>query len=310
MKFGKSYQSILLSGFILVLLFGSFSINSNTTQDMQCWGTLRDSYTYIYDVEHYDYEKEEPLTETKKEIKMWDVESENNNITFRTDQWEVFLGLVDCESEECYDEYRDAWEYSATTDSFKVTYRYNIEDNELQFVDPVQSESVSLGPGMPIPCDPVDISYYLFGWFKGLGFTFLPVDHPNFSFKANFEEYVLYYEDFEINFADIFKFQRKTFEGYHYEFSYNYEWEMHTGAYYEELETKFSYNKQGELYDYYSQYKFYEKNDDKLELKIKTILEYFIDTYDESLAVTNSWAFAIGGILVVTVIIFGWRRRK
>lgn len=310
MKFGKSYQSILLSGFVLVLLFGSFSINSETTQEMQCWGTLRDSYTYIYDLKDYDYEKEDPLTETNKEIKMWDMESENNNISFRTDQWEIFLGLVNCESEECYDEYRDAWEYNAATDSFKVTYRYNNESQELQFVDPVDSQSIFLGPGMPIPFDAVDISYYLFGWYGGLGFTFLPIYHPDFSFKTDFQEYEQYYKDFKIIFLDTFKYQRKMFEGYHCEFSYNYEWEM-TGSYYkEEIETKFSYNKQGELYDYYCQYQFFEKNDNRFELKTKSILEYSIDSYDESLIVANSWIFGLVGILISTVVIFGWRRRR
>lgn len=310
MKFGKYYQSILLCGFILVLLFGSFSIYSETAQEMQCWGTLRDSYTYIFDFKQYNYEKENPLSEENYEIKMWDVESENNNISFRTDQWEIFLGLIHCENEECYDEYRNAWEYNAATDSVRVTYRYNNENQELQFVDPVDSQSISLGPGMPIPFDPVNSSYYLFGWFGGFGFTFIPIYHPDFSFRKDFQEYEQMYKDFKISFLNTFKFQRKKFEGFHFEFSYYNILEWSESYYKEEIETKFSYNKQGELYDYYSQYKFYEKIDNRYDLEIKSIFEYSIDSYDESLVVANSWIFGLGGILISTIVIYVWKRRK
>ncbi|MCG3219964.1 MAG: hypothetical protein H7641_01160 [Candidatus Heimdallarchaeota archaeon] len=292
-------------------MFGTFFVNSETAQEEQCWGILRDTYTYIYDLDYYNYEKENPLTKTNKEITIWDVESENNTISFRTDLWVVFLSMVYCESEECYDEYRDAWDYNSTTDSFSVTYRYDNETQELEFVDPLHIESVSIGPDMDVPLDPKDLGEYLFLWWGGLGFTFLPVFHPDFSFKTDFQLYELAYPDFEISFQDTFKFQRKKFEGYSYEFSFTFEEEVHSELYFkEEIETKFSYNKQGVLYNYYNHVKYFEKTTDKFELKRKSTLDYSIDSIDENLTVANSWVYGLSGILVSTIVIFGRRRKK
>ena len=171
----KLYQSIILCGFLVIMLFGSHFANSETTQDDQCWGILRDTYTYIHDFDYYNYEKEDPLTKISEEITFWDVKSEVNNISFRTDLAEIFLGMVNCESEECYDEYRDAWEYDSVTDSFEVTYSYDNVSQKLGFIDPLDNESNFLGFNADIPLDPVKLGIYLFNYWGGLGFTFLPV---------------------------------------------------------------------------------------------------------------------------------------
>ena len=310
MKKGKSYQTLLSCGIVIVLLFGSFFVNSETTQEMQCWGTLRDTYTYNSDSAYYNYEKEDPLTEANKEVTIWDVESVNNTISFRTDLWGIFLGMVHCESEEEYDEYREAWEYDNTTDSFRVTYRFNIENQELQFVNPVHSQSISLGPSMSVPVDPMELYDYLLMWYGGLGFTFLPVFHANFSFETDFEIYELAYPGFEISFNDTFKFKRKTFQGYSYEISYTFEDEIYSGLdMKDEIEIEFSYNEQGILYSSYYQRKHHEKSTGDYELLNKLILHYTIDSYDKELAVASSWFYGLSGIFVCAIIVAKRRRR-
>lgn len=308
----KLYQSIILCGFLVIMLFGSHFANSETTQDDQCWGILRDTYTYIHDFDYYNYEKEDPLTKISEEITFWDVKSEVNNISFRTDLAEIFLGMVNCESEECYDEYRDAWEYDSVTDSFEVTYSYDNVSQKLGFIDPLDNESNFLGFNADIPLDPVKLGIYLFNYWGGLGFTFLPVSHVNFSFITGFQIYEQAYTDFEINFKDTFKFKRKNFEGYSYEFSYTYEDQIYEGLNFkQELDTKFSYNIQGVLYQFYHHDKYFEGSSSSYKLKRESFLDYSIETYDESLVIASfSVIYGLSGILVFAIVVIGKKRKK
>ena len=303
---------IVLSGFLVIILFGSHFVNSETTQDDQCWGILRDTYTYMYDFDYYNYKKDDPLTKIREEITFWDVKSEGNNISFRTDLKEIFLGIVNCESEECYDEYREAWGYDSITDSFEVTYRYDNLSQTLGFIDPLNNESDFLELNVDIPLNPVELGIYLFNYWGGLGFTFLPVSHVNFSFMTDFGIYEEAYSDFEISFNEIFKFKRKKFEGYSYEFSYTYEDQIYEGLYFkQELYTKFSYNIQGVLYHFYHHDKYFEGSSSSYELTRESFLDYSIETYDDSLVIASfSSIYGLSGIVVFAILAEKKRKKR
>ncbi|MCE7742266.1 MAG: hypothetical protein GOP50_07375 [Candidatus Heimdallarchaeota archaeon] len=307
MRKRKLYQN-MLCGIFIVLMFGSFLVNSETTQEGQCWGDLRETYTYILDNEFYNYNFADPLTETYEEITIWDVESLENEISFRTDMWEVFLGMVSCDNETCYDLYRAAWLYENETESFKVTYRYDNETQELGFVNPITLDLLGLNADVPV--NPMELVKNLFMYYQGLGFTFLPVFHSNFSFETDFQIYELAYPDFEIEFKDTFRFQRKKFEGYYYKMSYTVEDERYPGLWYkEEISRYYSFNTQGVLYDFYNEIKHYTNESGDYKLQVKGILRYYLDSYDETLVVAHSWVYGIGAILITSTVIV-YKRRK
>ncbi len=309
MKKGKKYQSLILCGVLVLLLFGTFFANSETTQEEQCWGPLRETYTYVHDEDYYNYENAEPLTETYEEITIWDVESDGNDISFRTDLWIIFLGMVHCESEEDYDEYREAWEFDNVTDSFRVTYRYDSESQLLGFVNPVYPDTMLSGDE-EVPINPVLLVNHMFLFYRGLAGLFLPILHTNFSFETDFHIYEQAYSDFEINFKDTFMFQGKKFQGYYYEISYTVEYKIYPGLYArDEIERSFSYNSHGELYNFYNHLSYSNNESGQFELKREGFFNYYIDSYDGSLVVTHSWAIGLSGILIVSVFIL-YRRRK
>lgn len=311
MKKWKEYRNFIFCGIFVIILFGTFFVNSETTQQEQCWGTLRDTYTYIYDSDVYTYEDGKTLKETDMEITIWDVESEGNDISFRSDMMVVFLGMVRCLDEECYDAYREGWEYDNETESFRVTFRYFNESQRLGFVDPTSFDSQSVGVTMPLPVDPIDLGKHMFGWWAGLGYTFLPVFHSNFSFMSNFSIYELVYQDFEISFEDTFRYKTRKFEGYSYEYSYTFVENPYPGfEFKQEIETKFSYNSQGVLYKYESNVKHYSNTSGAYELTWESHLDYSIDSIDKTLAIANSWIYGLGGILISAIVVFNRRRKN
>ncbi|MCE7742265.1 MAG: hypothetical protein GOP50_07370 [Candidatus Heimdallarchaeota archaeon] len=303
------YQNMLLCGILVFLLFGSFFANSNTTQEEEYWGPLRETYTYIWDDTHYNYNLENPLIENYEEITIWDVESEENEISFRTNKLTVFMGMIHCESQACYDLYRAAWLYENETESFKVTYRYDNITQEIGFVDPISLDLMSSNLGVPV--NMMEIHVDLFMFWRGFGFTFLPVLSSNFSFQTDYEIYELAYKEFEIEFKDSFKFQRKKFEGYHYRISYVYEGSLYPGvSYREEVCRYYSYNVQGVLYEFYNDYKFSTNITGDFEVETEGVFKYYIDSYDEVLVVAHSWVYGIGAFIVTSTVIVYKRRKK
>ncbi|MHA1407976.1 MAG: hypothetical protein ACTSSG_11440, partial [Candidatus Heimdallarchaeaceae archaeon] len=152
---------------------------------------------------------------------------------------------------------------------------------------------------------------YLFGWYGGVGLTFLPIFHEDFSFKSNFSIYEQAYADFEISSSNTFKFKGRKFEGFSYEYGYIHEFEKYPGLSGKiTKETKFSYNSQGVLYNYHTESKYYEKTTGDYELNRKTILDYSIDSYDKDLVVGYFWLYGLSGILISGLLVVYWRRGK
>ncbi|MCG3259477.1 MAG: hypothetical protein H7644_07010, partial [Candidatus Heimdallarchaeota archaeon] len=84
-----------------------------TSQAENYWGINRDSYSYsnVFEYTRYNVEGDgrvEYFNKVTEEVIIWDVESNENNITFRTTKKLTFLGYIDCESEECYEEFLEA----------------------------------------------------------------------------------------------------------------------------------------------------------------------------------------------------------
>jgi len=309
MKTRGLYQKSILCGIILFLFFGSIFANSDVTDGEQYWGPLRESYTYIWDDDHYNYKLAEPRIVNYEEITIWDVESEGNEISFRSDKWEVFLGMVHCENQSHYDLYRAAWLYENETESFEVTYRYDNATQELGFVDPLTLDF--MGQTADVPVNPMELPANLFMFYKGLGFNFLPVLHNKFSFETDFQIYELVYPDFEIEFKDNFKFQRKRFEGYCYTYSYTFEEQLYPGVLYkEEIYRCFSYNTQGVLYDFYNDYTFSTNISGQYEIETEGVFKYYLESYDETLVVAHAWMFGVSAIFITSTIVVYKRRKR
>ena len=217
--------------------------------------------------------------------------------------------MVQCENETCYDLYRAAWQYNNETFTVKVTYRYDNETQKLGFVDPISLEM--LGLAMDIPFNPLDLPLYLFLYWEGLGFTFLPIFNNDFSFKTDYELYELAHPDFEIAFKDTFKFQGKKFQGYHYEYSFTVENNIYPGlGYRERIKRYFSYNNQGILYEFHNEFKYYENGTGEYEIVREGTFRYSIDSYDESLVVSYAWFYGISAIFVTSIVyVIGKKRR-
>ena len=305
----KMHQKVMWNGVLLVLLFGSLLASAEVTDDVQGWESLRDSYTYIWDVEWYNYNLEEPLSREQDEVVIWDVKNDDNEISFRTDKWEVFLGMVDCENETCYDLYRAAWLYDNDTESFKVTYRYDNNTQEIGFVDPISLDFMS--QNLEVPINIVEMHMEFFGYWEGLGFTFLPVTHEDFSFETNYTLYELAYKDFELEFKDTFRFQGRKFEGYFYDFSYT--WEYNIYGYQmlrEKIHRKYAYNVQGVLYDFYNEYELSTNITGEFEVKYKGNTKYFLEEFDRTLIASHNWIYGISAIFLTSTILIIKRRRK
>ncbi len=308
MRKKEIYQNGLLCGTLLILFFGSFLANSEITDEGQCWGDLKETYTYIWDSKVYNYKLVEPLSETYKEIAIWDVGSEGNEISFRTDMWEVFIGMIHIENETHYDLYRAAWLYENETESFKVTYRYDNLTQEIGFVDPLSLDLIE--GGADVPLNPMEMHVEMFMFWQGLGLTFLPVLHEDFSFETNFTIYELAYPDFEIKFEDTFRFQRKNIEGYHYEFSYTSEFKLYPGVWNrEEVSRYYSYDTQGVLYDFYNEQTLSTNISGKYEVESEGTFRYYLYSYDGTVIAAHSWIYCLSGILIISVYMLYKRRR-
>ncbi|TFG08711.1 hypothetical protein EU534_02635 [Candidatus Heimdallarchaeota archaeon] len=299
----KMYQVTITSGIVVVLLFCNFFASAQVTDEAQGWEDLRDSYTYSWDAEWYNYNLQDPLQKHYEEIVIWEVENTDNEITFRTDKWEVFLGMVDCENETCYDLYRAAWLYDNDTESFKVTYRYNNVSQEIGFVDPISLDFMD--QNLEVPMNIVEMHFNFFTFWDGLGFTFLPVTHEDFSFETNYTLYELAYKDFEIEYKDTFRFQRRKFEGYSFEFSYTWEYNIYG---YEMLREKiyrrYSYNVQGVLYEFFNEFELSTNKTGEFTTEQEGIFKYYLEEYDRTLIVTYNWICSFGTICIISVIIF------
>lgn len=305
----KYYHKIIFGGIVTCLVFCSFFASAEVTDEVQGWDDLRESYTYIWDVEWYNYNLENPLQEYDEEITIWDVESTDNEISFRTNKWDTFLGMVDCENATCYDLYKAAWLYDNDTESLKVTYRYDNVSQEIGFVDPISLDFMN--QNLEVPMNVVEMHFNFFAFWDGLGFTFLPVTHDDFSFETNYTLYELAYKDFEIEFKDTFRFQRRKFEGFSYEFSYTWEYNIYG---YEMLRTKihrrYSYNVQGVLYELFNEYELSTNKTGEFITKEEGNSKYYLEEYDRTLIVAYNWIYSFSTIFIISVMIFTKKKRK
>ncbi|NPD90193.1 MAG: hypothetical protein HGN29_15890 [Asgard group archaeon] len=286
---------------MLLLVFCPLSF---TSQAENYWGISRDTYTYSQVSERTRYDIEgsgglEYSNTTTEEVMIWDVVSNENIITFRTTKWVTFLGYIHCESEECYDEFLEALEYDDETESVKATYVYNDTEQKVGFVDPRNNEF--LGFEANIPIDPIDLPMPM-GMWDYIGCLFLPVLSPSFSFETNYTVYELIYTDFELEFKNSFRMQRKKFEGY----SYNYEY-----TFFIEIvdfpgkkifnKALFQYNNQGVLYNYEGKNEEYREVNGKYKLYLNHEMTYTIDEIDEELAVSLQWIFGFVGLVFIAI---------
>jgi len=290
---------------VLVVLTSTVSNISNAQLDTP-WDVSRKAYVYNYKQTRktFDIEgtSEDKTYIDEKTVEMWEVNSTGNEIAFRTNNLELFLGCVHCESPECYEEYREAFQYNETDESLTVTFLYDKVEGKLGFIDPILG--TFLGFTMDIPLDPVELPGYCIGLWEGRGFVFLPVLDYDFSFVTDFQNYETSYEEFNIQIDDTFTFDGKKFEGYSYEIEYTFiddiggrKW-VH---YY-----KYSYNTKGILYTHYAETDFYRTVEENLEKSSHIELKYDIDSIDENLIVGVSWPLSFIGFIIIIAL---WRKR-
>lgn len=289
----------------LILFTSTVSTTSNAQLDTP-WDVSRESYAYNYKKtsKYYDIDgtSEDKTITDEKTVEMWEVNSTENEITFRTNNLERFLGCVNCESIECHQEYKDAWQYDETDDSLTVTYLYDKAGGKLGFLDPILGTLLCFE--MEIPLDPVNLPGYCLAYWGGMGFVFLPVLDANFSFISEFPSYENFYDEFNIQVEDTFTFSGKKFEGYSYE--------IETMIINDIKETKwvdyvkYSYNTKGVLYKHYSEADYYRIVDGNLKRKIHTELIYEIESIDEDLIVGVSWPLSLLGFVIVIAL---WKKK-
>lgn len=305
----RMYRETLFGGILLLIMFGSAFVNSEITDEEHCWGDLRDTYTYTWEEKVNNYKSEELSTDTSEELTIWDVEKEGNEISFRTNDWEVFLGMVHCENVSCYDLYRAAWLYENETESFKVTYRYDNFTQELGFVDPITLELLRINESVPVNI--VELHVNLFMYWKGYGFTFLPVLHENFSFEEDYQLYEQAYPDFNLEYKDTFRFLGKKFEGYYFKFSFTEKYKVYPSVWcQEEVYRYYSYNTQGVLYDFYNEQNYYTNETGEYELEMEGYFRYYLDSYDETLIITHPWTISLGAIFITSALIVYKKKRR
>jgi hypothetical protein len=293
---------------ITTIVFTSILSNTSTAQAATPWDVSRESYEYnylqtrkVFDIDGTSGGDKTYIDE--KTVEMWEINSTENEITFRTNNLELFLGCVHCESPECYQEYRDAWQYEETDDSLTVTYRYDKIEGELGFINPISGTFLCFT--MEIPLNPVELPGYCFDLWGGMGFVFLPVLNYNFSFVTDFQSCENIYEEFNIQVYDTFTFSGKLFEGYSYEIEHSYidnigerKWENYV---------KYSYNTKGVLYNYYGEGDYYETIEGNLERSSHNELRYSIDSIDEDLIVGVSWPLSLLGFFIIITL---WRKKN
>ena len=289
----------------LIILIGFASIINNTSNAQldTPWDVSRESYVYKHRETRkaYDIDGGSGGTSTYihiKTVEMWEVNSTGNEITFRTNNLEQFLGCVDCDSPECYEQYKEAWQYNEVDESLIVTYRYDKTEGKLGFLDPILGTLLSFY--MDIPLNPVELPGYCLGLWEGMGFVFLPVLDDDFSFLSDFQNYEDSYDEFNIQVDDTFIFEGNKFEGYSYEIEHTFIDDI-SGRKWVDY-ANFSYNTKGILYTYYSETDFYRTVEGELQRSSHTELQYNIDTIDENLIVEVNWLLSILGFVILVAL--------
>ena len=307
----KRKQSKLL--FVSLLLLLVFCPLSFTSEAENYWGINRDSYSYsrVFEYTRYDIEGNggvEYFNKDTEEVIIWDVESNENNITFRTTKKLTFLGYIDCESEECYEEFLEALEFDGETDSIKATYVYKENEQKFGFVDPRDMQF--LGFEVDIPVNIIDLPMSI-GMWDYIGCLFLPVLSSSFSFETNYTVYDIMYTDFELEAKETFRLKGKKFEGYSYSYKYTFfiEIEGLPGKKFID-EAVFQYNSLGVLYNFEGKTKEYREVDDKYKLYRISDETFTIDAIDESLAVSQQWIFGFVGLVFLAMVVIRRKSRR
>jgi len=306
----RKQNKLLFTSLLLLLVFCPLSF---TSQAENYWGISRGTYTYsrILETTRYDIEGDggvEYFNKATEEVMIWDVESNENNITFRTTKKLTFLGYVDCESEECYEEFLEALEFDGETDSIKATYVYKENEQKFGFVDPRDMQF--LGFEVDIPVNLIDLPMSI-GMWDYIGCLFLPVLSSSFSFETNYTIYDIMYTDFELESKSTFRLKGKKFEGYSYSYKYTFfiEIEGLPGKKFY-VEAVFQYNSLGVLYNSGGKTEEYREVDGKYKLHCINEDTFTIDTVDESLAVSQQWIFGFVGLVVLAMFFIRNRSRR
>ncbi len=306
----RKQSKILFTSLLLLLVFCPLTF---TSQAENYWGINRDSYSYsrVFEYTRYDIEGTggvEYSNTTTEEVMIWDVKSNENNITFRTTKWFTFLGYVSCACEEGYEEFLEALEYDNETDSIKATYAYNETEQKLGFVDPRDMQF--LGFEVDIPVNLLDLPMSI-GMWDYIGCLFLPVLSPSFSFETNYTVYEQIFTDFELESKETFRLKGKKFEGYSYNYEYTFFIEI------EDLpgkkfidEAVFQYNSLGVLYYFEGKTEEYREVDGEYKLYRISEAIFTIDTIDESLSVSLQWMFGFVGLVVLAMFFIRNRSRR
>ena len=299
-RFGKLKIKLIFTSLIFVLIFCP-SVSISQTEN--CWDIARDSYSFtnIYERTKYDIYwggGVEYSNKTTENIMIWDVEIDENIITFRTTKWKIFLFYCDCETEPCKDAFLETLDYDNETESVRVTYKYNEEEKEVGYFNPGTDQLFDYG--FEIPVDGLQLTFSIFMW-DFIGGLFLPVLSPSFSIETNYTSYESMYTDFEIEFKDTFRFRRKKFEGYSFSYESTAE---NLGVPKRKFYTKalIQYNSQGVLYNYEERTEYSEDVYGKYETYWISDRIYTIDDIDESLAVSFEWMFGFVGLIFVAII--------
>jgi len=305
----KQYK-ILFTSLLLLLVFCPLSF---TSQAENYWEINRDTYTYssVFETTRYDIEGNggvEYFNKATEEVVIWDVESNENNITFRTTKKLTFLSYVDCGSEECYEEFLEALEFDGETDSIKATYVYKENEQKFGFVDPRDMQF--LGFEVDIPVNIIDLPMSI-GMWDYIGCLFLPVLSSNFSFETNYTVYDNMYTDFELESKNTFRLKGKKFEGFSYSYKYTFfiEIEGFPGKKFI-VEAVFQYNSLGVLYNFECKTEEYREVDGKYKLYRINDDTFTIDTIDESLAVSQQWMYGFVGLVFLAMTVIRRKSRR
>ena len=306
----RKQNKILITSLLFLLVFCPLSF---TSQAENYWGINRDSYSYsrVFKCTRYDIEGTggfEYFDKTTEEVMVWDVKSNENNITFRTTKWLTFLGYVNCDSEECYDEFLEALEYDNETNSIKATYVYKENEQKFGFVDPRDMQF--LGFEVDIPVNIIDLPMSI-GMWDYIGCLFLPVLSSSFSFETNYTIYEQIYTDFELESKETFRLKGKKFEGYSYSYKYTFfiEIEGLPGKKFID-EAVFQYNSLGVLYNFEGKTEEYREVDGKYKLYRISDATFTIDAIDESLAASLQWMYGFVGLVVLAMFFLKNKSRR
>ena len=306
----RKQSKILFTSLLLLLVFCSVSF---TSQAENYWEINRDSYSYsrVFEYTRYDIEGTggvEYFNKATEEVMIWDVESNENNITFRTTKKLTFLGYVDCASEECYEEFLETLEFDGETDSIKATYMYKENEQKFGFVDPRDMQF--LGFEVDIPVNIIDLPMSI-GMWDYIGCLFLPVLSSSFSFETNYTIYEQIYTDFELESKETFRLKGKKFEGYSYSYKYTFfiEIEGLPGKKFID-EAVFQYNSLGVLYNFEGKTEEYREVDGKYKLYRISDATFTIDAIDESLAASLQWMYGFAGLVFLAMVVIRRKSRR